>query len=195
VPVTVSVDVPLGDAHLSGRLYGGASAYFGSALPNDGFPSEWRAGAELRWTTIDGSNAGVYAPKGASLPARAIAELRRRSTGLHPGEAPGEPAKTRSSRFRRRRGAFSAEAAYELLAKRRYDHVGPEPGAATFVATDGWWTVQHASLMAFYNLDTERSSSNAVGLSLDWIVGRSPFGQLTEYAHVNALALGFSYYW
>ncbi|HVR04345.1 MAG TPA: DUF1207 domain-containing protein [Polyangia bacterium] len=195
LPVTASVDLPLGVMSLSGRLYGGASAYFFSALPNGAFPSEWRAGAELRWTTVDGSNANVHAPEGASLPARAIASLRRRSTGLHPAESADEAARNRASRYRRRRGAFAAEAAYELLCKRRYDHMGAEPGPATFAATNSWWPIQHASIMAFYNLDTERSSSNAVGVSLDWIVGRSPFGQLTEYTRVDALALGFSYYW
>ena len=98
-------------------------------------------------------------------------------------------------RSRQRRGAFALEAAYELLAKRQYDHVGPEPRAATFVAGSGFWYVEHAMLFGLYNLDTERSSSNAVGLSLDWIRGRSPFWQLTEYTRVDAIAIDFEYYW
>jgi hypothetical protein len=49
--------------------------------------------------------------------------------------------------------------------------------------------------LVLYNLDTARSSSNAVGLSFDWIDGRSPFGQLTEYTTLRTFAMGFEYYW
>lgn len=191
LPVTASVDIPFGNSHFSARVYGGASAYFASALPNGAYPSEWRTGAELRWMAANGANANMFAPEDASIFQRAVANVLRRSTGQHHDQV----AKPRADRSRKRRGAFGLEAAYELLAKRRYDHVGPEPGAATFVSTDGWWYVQHATVMGLYNLDTERSSSNALGLSLDWMDGRSPFGQLTEYTHVNAWAVGLSYYW
>ena len=189
-PFTLSVDLPL-ESHVSARIYGGAAAFVDSALPNGAYPSEWRAGAELRWTSTDGANANVFAPPNASWTDRFKANVLRRSSGVHRDQVTGVIA----DRSRKRRGAFGAEAAYELLAKRRYDHVGPEPGAATFVSADGYWYVQHATVMVLYNLDTERSSSNAVGLSVDWIRGRSPFGQLTEYTHVDTIALGLSYYW
>ena len=50
-------------------------------------------------------------------------------------------------------------------------------------------------IMGIYNLDTERSSSNAFAVSVDFIRGQSPFGQLVEYTHVSTFALGVSYYW
>jgi hypothetical protein len=191
LPVTLSVDIPFGDSHLSARAYGGAEAYFWSALPNGTFPSEWRVGGELRWTSFDGENVNRVVPDDAPLTDRLEANVLRRSTGVHRDQVTAVGA----DHVRRRRGAFTVEGAYELLAKRRYDHVGTEPGGAVFASASGFWYVQHATLMGLYNLDTERSSSNAVGLSLDWIRGRSPFGQLTEYTYVDALAVGLSYYW
>ena len=191
LPVTLSVDIPFGDSHLSARAYGGAEAYFWSALPNGTFPSEWRVGGELRWTSFDGENVNRVVPDDAPLTDRLKANVLRRSTGVHRDQVTA----VRADHVRRRRGAFTVEGAYELLAKRRYDHVGTEPGGAVFASASGFWYVQHATLMGLYNLDTERSSSNAVGLSLDWIRGRSPFGQLTEYTYVDALAVGLSYYW
>lgn len=191
LPVTLSLDFPLDDSRFSLRAYGGATAYFWSALPNGAYPSEWRAGGELRWTSHDGQNVGLVAPETASLLDRIAANVKRRSTGVHRDQVAG----VQADRSRQRRGTFGFEAAYELLAKRRYDHVGPDPGPATFVAGTGSWYTQHAMLIGLYNLDTERSSSNAVGLSIDWIRGRSPFGQLTEYTRVDALAIGFEYYW
>jgi hypothetical protein len=191
LPVTLSVDVPFGDSHLSARAYGGAEAYFWSALPNGTYPSEWRVGGELRWTSFDGENVNRAVPDDAPLTDRLEANVLRRSTGVHRDQVTA----VRADHVRRRRGAFTVEGAYELLAKRRYDHVGTEPGGAVFASASGFWYIQHATVMGLYNLDTERSSSNAVGLSLDWIRGRSPFGQLTEYTHVDALALGLEYYW
>jgi Protein of unknown function (DUF1207) len=191
LPVTASIDVPFDHSHVSARVYGGTEAYFWSELPNGAFPSEWRVGAELRWTSFDGANVNIAAPSDAPVTDRIKANLLRRSTGVHRDQV----TKIRADRVRKRRGAFTVEGAYELLAKRRYDHVGVEPGGATFVSADGFWYVQHATVLGLYNLDTERSSSNAVGLSLDWIRGRSPFGQLTEYTHVDTLALGVEYYW
>ena len=148
-------------------------------------------GGELRWTSFDGENVNRVVPDDAPLADRLEANVLRRSTGVHRDQVTA----VRANHVRRRRGAFTVEGAYELLAKRRYDHVGIEPGGAVFASADGFWYVQHATVLGLYNLDTERSSSNAVGLSLDWIRGRSPFGQLTEYTHVDALALGVSYYW
>jgi hypothetical protein len=60
---------------------------------------------------------------------------------------------------------------------------------------DGWFYVHHAMIMGLYNVDLLRSSSNAIGVSLDWIRGRSAFGQLVEYTTVNTFALGIQYYW
>ena len=37
--------------------------------------------------------------------------------------------------------------------------------------------------------------ANAVGFSVDWIDGRSPFGQLTEYTKLRTFAIGIEYYW
>lgn len=189
VPVTLSFDDPFDDSHFSVRAYGGATAFFWSELPNGSYPSEWRVGAELRWTAQDGRDANEH--RDGSWFDRLTSTLEQHSTGQQPGRVTKVPA----NRARQRRGAFGVEAAYELVAKRRYQHVGPEPGRATFVADSGFWTIQHAMLIGLYNLDTERSSSNAVGFSLDWIHGRSPFGQLTEYTRVDAIAGGFEYYW
>jgi hypothetical protein len=190
VPATLSLDIPFGDSDLSARFYGGVSTYFQSQLPNGKFPSEWRAGGELRWTSQDGANERLSASEQDSFVDRALANIRRRSTGARPGEPVRRP-----PRWRRRRGAFGLEGAYELLAKRQYEHVGPEPGPATFVSADGYWYIQHALIMGLYNLDTERSTSNAFGLSIEWIHGRSPYGQLTEYARTDTFAIGLSYYW
>jgi hypothetical protein len=192
VPVTLSVDVPFGESHLSARGYGGVEKYFDSELPNAMFPSVWKLGAELRWTTVDGANTARYAPPGASLTDQIKANVLRRSTGVHRDQITA----VQADKTRNRRGAFAFEAAYELLARRRYEHVGVEPaGPATFMAATGYWYVQHAMVMALYNLDTQRSSSNAVGFSVDWIDGRSPFGQLTEYTTLRAFAIGLQYYW
>ena len=194
VPVTVSLDWHFSD-EVTGRVYGGLSKFLGSALPNEDYPSEWRAGAELRWTSLVGdglTDVGETSSPSDSFVTKAVRNVIRRSTGLHPGE----PVKARAHGFRSRRGPFSVEVAYEAAARSgRYDHVGAEPGGATFVAGSGFWYVQHATAMALYNLDTQHSSSNAVGLSFDWIQGRSPFGQLTEYARVKAFALGVVYFW
>jgi hypothetical protein len=191
-PITLSADVPFGTSHLSARGYGGVEAYIDSALPNAAFPSLWKLGAELRWTTVDGSNAARAASPEDSLTDKIKANVLRRSTGVHRDQV----TVVKADRARKRRGAFAFEAAYELLAKRRYEHVGIEPaGPATFVSASGYWYVQHAMVMALYNLDTERSSSNAVGFSVDWIDGRSPFGQLTEYTKLRTFAIGIEYYW
>jgi len=191
LPVTLSVDYPFADNHLSLRAYGGASAYFGSALPNEAYPAEWRAGAEFRWTSQDDGNVLASASPDAGVVDNIAATLKRRSTGVHRYQAVA----VRADRARQRRGAFGLEVAYELLGKRQYTHTGMNPRAATFAAGSGYWYVQHAMLMLLYNLDTERSSSNALGLSIDWIRGRSPFGQLTEYTRVEAIAVGMQYYW
>lgn len=191
VPVTLSFDYPFAGNHLSVRAYGGASALFASALPNEAYPSEWRAGAELRWTSQDDGNVSASPGPDAGVVDNLAATLKRRSTGVRRDQAVA----VRADRARERRGAFGLEAAYELLGKRQYVHAGPNPRAATFSAGSGYWYVQHAMLMLLYNLDTARSSSNALGLSLDWIRGRSPFGQLTEYTRVEALAVGLQYYW
>jgi hypothetical protein len=189
VPVTLSFDYPFAGNHLSVRAYGGASAYLDSALPNEIYPSEWRTGAELRWTSQDGEVAAASPDDG--VVDNIAATLKRRSTGVRRDQVVA----VRADHARRRRGAFGVEAAYELLGKRQYDRSGPNPRAATFVAGSGFWYVQHAMLMLLYNLDTERSSSNALGVSVDWIRGRSPFGQLTEYTRMEAIAVGMQYYW
>lgn len=191
LPAVLSLDYAFDDGRLSLRAYGGVAAYFGSELPNGRFPSEWRVGGELRWTSYDGQHVNAAPPEDGTILNRAAANILRRSTGARPDQVTA----IRADRSRRRRGAFGFEVAYELLASRQYHHVGPEPGPATFVPGAGFWQLQHAMLMGLYNLDTERLSSNSVGLSLDWIDGRSPFGQLVEYTHVRTFAMGLQYYW
>jgi hypothetical protein len=189
LPVTLSVDWHF-SREVSGRVYGGASKYFWSELPNEDFPSEWRVGGELRWTSLaDGlTSPEATLPKDSdSLLKRAARNVLRRSTGLHPGEA--------MDGNRDRRGPFGVELAYELLARRQYNHDNTMPRGNAFLPGHGFWYVQHATAIALYNLDTARSASNAVGLTFDWIQGRSPFGQLTQYAHVQTLAFGLVYYW
>ena len=191
LPVTLSFDYPFAANHLSVRAYAGGSAYFDSELPNEVYPSEWRAGAELRWTSQDNEGANTSAGPDAGLVDNIAATLKRRSTGVPRDQMVA----VHADHARKRRGAFGLEAAYELLGKRQYDHTGPNPRTATFTTGTGFWYVQHAMLMLLYNLDTSRSSSNALGLSFDWLRGRSPFGQLTEYTRVDAFGVGLQYYW
>jgi Protein of unknown function (DUF1207) len=203
VPLTLSVDAPP-VANITGRLYVGGSFFFDSSLPNGGFPAEWRVGASLSWwpviVTEDAPAANAAAPPPGSRWGRLLENLRRRSEGppdsgeTSPSPVPALPS---TAQPRRHRGPISFEVAYELLAKRRYVWTSDEIlREATFVRGSGDWFVHHVLLMGLYNLDRRRSSSNAFGVSVDFMRGRSPFGQLTEYARLdNVLALGVSYYW
>jgi hypothetical protein len=94
-----------------------------------------------------------------------------------------------------RRGTLDYVLAYEALVQREFSHDPNAPGEPVFIVGQGHWVTHHAVAMLVFNLDTTRSSSNALALSIEYLHGRNQFGQLIEYAKVDAAALGVSYYW
>src|SRR6185436_2829211 len=130
---TMSLDLPFDD-RLFARLYGGGAKYLGTNLPNDETPSEWRAGGELHCmigaeiVELD----GTWFARSPSAAERMLRDLFKRSNGANHGSS-----KPPDGTFlRRRRRPFSVELAYEVLARRRYEHIGTDR-TATFRSTDG----------------------------------------------------------
>jgi hypothetical protein len=126
----------------------------------------FRVGAELRWDR----------PFDHSLPVQVEGGLPRR----------------RAARWRR---DLSFMLAYDLLVQHQYVHLGPEPGPPLFAQVSADWFTSHGMLTAFYNLDPERSTTNALGLSGEILWGRVQHGQFPEYATVKTVAASLSYYW
>jgi hypothetical protein len=126
---------------------------------------EYRAGAELHWELGRDRAAPILGAVAATLGARP----RPRYRGL--------------------------ELAYEILLQHRYRHVGPTPGPPVFVTVEGYWQTHHAMLLYLYNLDSERSSSNAVAVGIELLWGRLQHGQLIEYATTRTVAGSLAYYW
>lgn len=85
--------------------------------------------------------------------------------------------------------------AYEALFQNQYGHLGPVPGPPVFERLGGYWVTQHAVLAALYNLDLDRSSTNAVALGIEVLWGRVQHGQLMGYATVGTGSVSLSYYW
>ena len=195
LPVTVSVDLPLGVTSLSGRLYGGASAYFGSALPNGAFPSEWRAGAELRWTTVDGSNANVHAPKGPRCPRAQSPACAGVPRAFIPAKVPTKLPRTT------RAGIAGAEGRSpprpRSVAKKGKYHLVAELGPATLAATTSWWPLHHPLSWWFSPPPLRAPSSTTwVVSSLHRVGGPSLLGHLgvsRERARARVLLLLVSF--
>ena len=85
--------------------------------------------------------------------------------------------------------------AYELLAQHQYTHDPAAPGQPVFLTESGFWLTHHAMAMLIFNLDTLRSTSNALAVSLEYINGRNEHGQLIEYDQLRVAAASVSYYW
>jgi hypothetical protein len=202
-PGTASVDLSVEALpDLSMRLYLGGTLYAVSGLPQATHP-DGRIGAELRYGQPE--PADVVAAPSPAFPARGTS--RKVSTfldnaqqfGLGHGAIDDEttrPVSAAPTRGRRlRRGARSYLLAYEVLAQHEYAHNPAAPGQALFVLGDGHWLTQHAMAMLLFNLDTQRSTSNALALSLEFIDGRNQHGQLIEYDAIRTGAFSLSYYW
>jgi Protein of unknown function (DUF1207) len=128
-------------------------------------PPEYRAGAEVRWAPPALAHSNAVTFVGGG----AGSSVRHRRT-------------------------LDFMLAYDILLQRRYDHLGPEPGPPVFETLSGYWATSHAMLMALYNLGVERSTTNAVGLSIELLWGRVQHGQLLQYATVGTVAASLSYY-
>lgn len=86
---------------------------------------------------------------------------------------------------------------YEALSQRQYLH-DPDPlrrGQPFFVMGDGRWLTHHLMGMVVLNLDTQRSTSNAIAGAVEYLDGRNQHGQLVEYDSLRTVAVSFSYYW
>lgn len=108
---------------------------------------------------------------------------------------PSEPVNAHAAARRLRRGARSYVLAYEVLAQRKYHRDPATPGQAMFIQGDGRWLTHHLMTMLVFNLDTERSTSNAIAVALEYLDGRNQHGQLVEYDSIRTAALSLSYYW
>jgi Protein of unknown function (DUF1207) len=196
-PLTVNVDLaPTSHPEFSARVYVGGSVYAVSAVPAATHP-DGRVGVELRYGQPE-----VIEDVAAPLPPDAKVSKFLESTkqyGFGHAGIDGEaatltaPAPARGRRLRR--GARSYILAYELLAQPKFAHDPAAVGEPVFTTVDGHWLTHHAMAMLMFNLDTRRSTSNAMALSLEYIDGRNQHGQLTEYATVQTGAFAFSYYW
>jgi hypothetical protein len=195
LPVTVSVDLgPVGSAY-SARLYGGGTFFFHSSIPAATHP-DVRAGLELRH--------GEPVPAAAEPPPRETAPSPSqfleggKQFGLGPGAlgAEGGASAARGMHGRRlRRGARTWVLAYEALVQRQFSHDPAAPGEPVFMVNTDHWVTHHAMAMLVFNLDTARSTSNALAFSLELIDGRNQHGQLNEYDTIRTGAVGVSYYW
>jgi hypothetical protein len=192
LPGTLSLDLgPSNGSQVSARLYGGGTYYVRSAIPPATHPDA-RGGIELRF--------GVSEPTGAPAPQPAASPFLSGSKQFgvgHGGLGAQDPSASARGPHGRalRRGARSYVLAYEALIQRQYAHDPAAPGQPVFVVGTGHWVTHHAMAMLVFNLDTLRSTSNALALSIEYIHGRNQRGQLTEYDEVNAGAVGLSYYW
>jgi hypothetical protein len=95
------------------------------------------------------------------------------------------------------RGTVSYVLSYEALSQRQYHH-DPDPlrrRQPVFVSGNGRWLTHHVVVMLVMNLDTERSTSNAIAGAVEYLDGRNQHGQLVEYDSVRTVALSISYYW
>ncbi|MEP6652537.1 MAG: hypothetical protein ABJA82_04210 [Myxococcales bacterium] len=110
--------------------------------------------------------------------------------------APPSPASPHATR-RLHRGTFAYVLSYEALSQRQYLH-DPDllrRGQPVFVMGNGRWLTHHLMAMVVLNLDTERSTSNAIAGAVEYLDGRNQHGQLVEYDSVRTVAVSFSYYW
>jgi hypothetical protein len=201
VPATISIDLGACDSAFSTRLYGGGSVYFESGVPEATHPDA-RAGIELRYGQLESTDIPpIAAPSPVAAGSGPLSDFlsATKQYGLGrsriPGEQPGADPDGRHRGRKLRRGARSYVLAYEALAQHKFVHVPAFAGEPVFALESGYWLTHHAMAMLVFNLDTLRSTSNALALSLEFIDGRNQHGQLVEYATVRTGSLGVSYYW
>jgi hypothetical protein len=102
----------------------------------------------------------VFVPDSAPLTDRLKANVLRRSTGVDYDQV----TRVRADRVRRRRGAFTSYSPSAATTTSASSRAAPRSRRQ-----NGFWYIEHATVTGLYNLDTERSSSNAVGLALEWL--------------------------
>jgi len=191
-PATVSLDLgPAAAPQFSARVYAGGSVYTHSGVPSATHPDA-RVGVELRYGALAAAPAARPAP---AEPSHFLAGAKH--FGLGHGALGGDDAAAARAKHGRelRRGRLDYLLAYEALVQREYSHDPAAPGQPVFIVGQGHWVTHHAVAMLVFNLDTLRSTSNALALSVEYLHGRNQFGQLIEYDQVDAVALGVSYYW
>ena len=222
-PATISVDLAPTDApQITARLYLGGTLFASSELPESTHP-DFRAGLEFRYgrpeavlsNTEPDSAAPVtpVPPVTPVLPSASSSSQQQDGTastgskisgfldaakhyGLgHAAGTTAAPAAGPHAARRLRRGARSYVLAYEALSQRKYLHDPTAPGQPLFLMGDGRWLTHHLMAMLVFNLDTERSTSNAIAVAVEFLDGRNQHGQLIEYDSVRTVALSLSYYW
>jgi hypothetical protein len=193
VPATLSLDLgPANTPQFSARVYAGGSVYFLSGIPAASHPDA-RVGVELRYGPPAQSQE-TPPPPGESPQFLAGTKHFGMGHGALGGEGSSSAARGTHGR-RLRRGARDFVLAYEALIQREYTQDPATPREPVFIVGPGHWVTHHAMASVVFNLDTKRSTSNALALSLEYIHGRNQFGQLIEYDTVDAVAVGVSYYW
>jgi hypothetical protein len=193
LPATVSIDIGPPDAPwITGRLYFGGTVYPTSAIPEATRPDA-RVGAELRYGQPEPTVARTSAPAPA-LTSAYLDSMKELGFGHTPISGEREVPVSNHGRALKR-GARSYLLAYELLAQPRYRQDPATPGRPVFLTDDGYWLTHHLMAMLMFNLDTQRSTSNAVAFALEYLDGRNQHGQLVEYATVRTAALSILYYW
>jgi hypothetical protein len=208
LPLTVSVDLGGTGEPVSARVYAGGAVYFDSGIPAATHP-DGRVGLELRYAEPEpvaaapeaaAPEAPTSAPD-ASQPTKYLSDFltSAKQLGLGHARLPGEQSTPTPGADRRgrtlRRGARAYVLAYEALVQHKYAHDPGFPGQPVFRLDGGAWVTHHAVAMLVFNLDTLRSTSNALALSLELIDGRNQHGQLIEYDSVRTVAAAISYYW
>jgi hypothetical protein len=189
IPTTVSIDLGPADAPwITGRLYFGATVYPSSAIPEATRPDA-RLGVELRYGQPEQTAARTPVPTSGYLDS--MKELGFGHTPISSEQGTPAPNHGRSLR----RGARSYMLAYELLAQHRYRQDPAAPGRPVFLNGDGYWLTHHVMAMLMFNLDTQRSTSNAVAFALEYLGGRNQHGQLVEYDAIRTAAASILYYW
>jgi hypothetical protein len=200
-PITLSIDLGPADwPQYAMRLYGGATLYTDSQIPQATHPDE-RVGLELRFGPPAPTGVPEPASTGAAAPASGGAQWPLLSGAREFGIGAGALgtaglAAARGTHGRKlRRGARTWMLAYEALLQRQYFHDPAAPGRPVFILGSGHWLTHHAMAILLFNLDTLRSTSNALAISIEFIDGRNQRGQLIEYDTIRTGALAVSYYW
>lgn len=194
-PATLSVDLgPTSAPQYAARVYGGGTWFAMSDVPAATHP-EWRAGVELSYGAPE-AVVGSEAPAVRDAASRFLSNAK--TFGFGPGAlgGGGTSVGARGGHGRRlRRGARTYMLAYEALIQRQFTQDPAFPGEPVFIVGSGTWVTHHAMAMVMFNLDTMRSTSNALSISLEFLDGRNQHGQLIEYDTIRTGAIGLQYYW
>lgn len=196
-PLTVSFDlVPDTLPQYSARLYAGGAVYAESGIPEETHP-DLRGGIELRYGYPERADGGYAPPADSGGVGQFLERAKHFGLGASSSAAEKPIAPVAGPRGRTlRRGASAYMIAYELLAQRRFG-LAPNapPGTPIFASQDGYWLTHHVMAIWLWNLDTERSTSNALAFALEYIDGRNQHGQLIVYDSMRTVAASISYYW